>query len=315
MRNTLFASSLLALLASASAYANPVEINKGGSPAQSQVYGDDSNANSNRNTTTSNANSSSKSNANSISGSKSNASVGNVSGGKSSASVGNVSSKGGVANVTVNVSSSPSTTSTTNVTKKATAPTRAAKTSTAAATRNTAADPSTAATDPSTQSAGSSTGSGYASNNRPVSTAAAPAVTSFNSCAGSPVSAGIQGASFGISFGSGNKFDRVCWLNESGRRDAAIEYICLVDATAREAMKNTAEPCAADRPQAAAVVAPAPAVPALRTDYKFDWCYTKDAGNAEQAKVCDREPVTQPVPAAAQHSAADHRGFFARLFG
>lgn len=147
---------------------------------------------------------------------------------------------------------------------------------------------------------GHSSGTSYVvSNPAPVASAIAPAVTSFNSCAGSAVSGAMQTGPFGISFGSGNKFDRVCWLNESGRSDAAIEYICKIDPTAREAMKHTSRPCAEDV-QAVST----------KTSYPYDWCNTRHAGDADQHLECNHAPATTTEP-----TAVDHRGFFQRLFG
>lgn len=209
MKKLLLISAVL--LASAPAWANPVQINKGGSPAQAQVYGDGSAASAARSTS-------------------------HATGGASNATGGTATAKGGAGgSVTIN------------------------------------GDP-----------AGG--GGGYVGydGHIPASSAIAPNVTSFNSCAGSPVSGALQTGIFGLSFGSGNHFDEVCRLNQSRRPDAAVEYLCLVDQDVRKAMKATATPCAADRPVVVVASIPAPG----NEKYRFDFCYTASAGERAQHKEC-----------------------------
>lgn len=248
MKKLLLATAALGLIASAPVWANPVQIGNTG-PA-SQVYGEGSAA----------------------SASDSHATSGSIS-----------KAGGGTANVVVNVA----------------APTAGAGrgTSGGSGTSSTATDPSTAGKGRTSGAAsGGSNGTarptarsgGYGYGNGggdvhysglPVSSAVSPNISTFNSCAGSPASGSLQTGPFGISFGAGNKFDRVCWLNESGRRDAAIEYICLTDPTARAAMKNTAEPCAADRPKIVPIN--------TRDNQAKDFCFTASAGERQQHRECD----------------------------
>lgn len=217
MKRLLLASVLM--LSSAAAWANPYQINTGGSPAQAQVYGDGSAASAARSTS-------------------------HATGGSSFATGGTATAKGG-AGGSAHV---------TNIVNGGT---------------------------------GDPAGGGYVGydGHLPVSSAIAPNVTSFNSCAGSPVSGALQTGIFGLSFGSGNKFDEVCRLNQSRRPDAAIEYLCLVDPDVRKAMKATVTPCAADRSVVVFAAVPAALAPG-NEKYRFDYCYTVSAGERSQHKEC-----------------------------
>lgn len=260
----LLLTTAICLIASAPAWANPIQIGNKGSAAQ--VYGDGSAASASH----------------------------------ASASVGNVTSKGGSAKVTVNITNPAGGSGAAN------AP---------ANTGNSGSNGSgTPAGSGHTAPHHSGAGHGYAyasTPSIPVASAIAPNVQSFNSCAGSAVTGAMQTGVFGMSFGSGNKFDRVCWLNESGRPDAAVEYICAVDKTAREALKHTAHPCAEDVPVVAAV-----ALPTTKTEYPFDYCYHRNAGDANQHVECNHAPVVAGVTTVpAGVSDKDRPGFLARLFG
>lgn len=122
----------------------------------------------------------------------------------------------------------------------------------------------------------------------PVATAAAPAIMSVNPCSGSPTSAGLQSAPFGLSFGTGGDFDNACRLHMLGQDAAAVAYLCRDDRNIRRAFADIGQPCPQDRPQVETIAAPPPvaALPSPNQRYRYDWCYTMDNGSGKQHKVC-----------------------------
>lgn len=122
----------------------------------------------------------------------------------------------------------------------------------------------------------------------PVATAAAPAIMSVNPCSGSPTSAGLQSAPFGLSFGTGGDFDNACRLHMLGQDAAAVAYLCRDDRNIRRAFADIGQPCPQDRPKVvdAAAVAPIAPVPPPAQRYRYDWCYTMDPGSVKQHRQC-----------------------------
>lgn len=272
-RKMLMASAMLSLVA-VSAMANPIQIGNSGSA--SQVYGDGSAASSSSVGNTTGIGIGGAGGAGGRGGAGGSATVGNVSGGKSTATVGNVTggkATGGKASVNVTIDN-------TTPQNAANKPATAGNADTGNGNGN-ASGSRHAATSHANSGQGGYVYSG-GTPNIPVATAVAPAIMSFNPCSGSSASAGLQGASFGLSFGTGGGFDNACRLHMLGQDAAAVAYLCRANGDIRQAFKDIGQPCPVDRPQVVAVAARAPTV----TDDRPDYCFTASAGEVRQHAEC-----------------------------
>ena len=123
----------------------------------------------------------------------------------------------------------------------------------------------------------------------PVAGAVAPAITNYNACSGSSTSAAAQFAPFGLSFGTGGGFDNACRLHMLHQDRAAVAYLCRVNGDIRQAFRDIGEPCPQDMP---------PAQPQEQvTAYPYDYCFTRNTGDRDQHRECDR-PIQVTTTAA-----------------
>jgi hypothetical protein len=136
------------------------------------------------------------------------------------------------------------------------------------------------------------TTSGDASRNPPAS-AIAPAISTFNSCAGAATSGALSTGLFSASLGLNPGFDEVCRLHELHQDRAAIAYLCRSDRVVRQAFRDIGTPCPQDI-QAVPVVAvggpvaaPVTAQTSSQQEYPYDYCFTRDAGDKNQHKECN----------------------------
>lgn len=124
----------------------------------------------------------------------------------------------------------------------------------------------------------------------PVATAYAPSFSTYNNCAGSPVSAGLQHALVGLTFGSGGGFDEACRLHQLGHDDAAAAYLCRTNKDIHKAFLDAGETCLPeDRPRAPVQhVVAQPGDPDLVLFSRQNLCDSVDRRDRDVPAICWR---------------------------
>ena len=146
---------------------------------------------------------------------------------------------------------------------------------------------------------GNGNSNGYGGNGRIPVASAIPAPIVNGGCNTGGFSGVIQSPIIGGGATLGGKQDIVCQSNEIGRADVAFVYLCFKDEDYAKASRYTRQPCpdkdARPTPIPAVVITPAPTpspepVPHnTKIIYRPDYCGTRNAGDRNQHRECDRD--------------------------